>query len=449
MRWKSTLLERKLAGVGGVPLNLFAVSAAFAVYFCMYAFRKPFAAGVYEGMHVGFAGFEWELKTALVVSQILGYALSKFIGVKFCSEATRGRRATALIALVVAAEAALLAFAAVPTAWKPAALFFNGLPLGMVWGLVVQFLEGRRTSDFLLAGLSCSFILASGVVKDVGRALMTPVANDAFLAAWRPIPEFWMPVATGALFLPPFLLAVWLLDHLPNPSVADVAERMERRPMGRDERWAFVKTYAVGFAGLMTAYLFITAFRDVRDNYTVDVLEQLGYSYAIHGASISRMEICVALGVLGAMACLSMVRDNRKGLIAVFAVMLAGTAVMAAATWLWQRDVVDGFWWLALLGVGSYLVYVPYNSLLFDRLLASTQTAGTAVFAIYVADAVGYSGTVLLMAGKDVAWSEASRTGFLTDLAYGCALATAVGVLVGGSVFLRKAEPFPLAVAET
>ena len=44
--------------------------------------------------------------------------------------------------------------------------------LRMIWGLVVGELEGRQSSDVLLACLACSFILASGVVKDVGRYLM-------------------------------------------------------------------------------------------------------------------------------------------------------------------------------------------------------------------------------------------------------------------------------------
>lgn len=67
-----------------------------------------------------------------------------------------------LLTLIAIAELALLGFALAPTEFKGLALFFNGLPLGMVWGIVVRYLEGRRSSEFLLAGLSCSFIVASG-----------------------------------------------------------------------------------------------------------------------------------------------------------------------------------------------------------------------------------------------------------------------------------------------
>ena len=67
-----------------------------------------------------------------------------------------------LVGLILAAEAALLIFGLVPPHWKVLAIFLNGLPLGMIWGLVVWYLEGRRTSEILLAALSCSFIVSSG-----------------------------------------------------------------------------------------------------------------------------------------------------------------------------------------------------------------------------------------------------------------------------------------------
>ena len=114
-----------------------------------------------------------------------------------------------LIAMILVAHFALLLFAVLPNNLKVAAIFLNGLPLGMVWGLVVRYLEGRRTSELLLAGLSCSFIIASGMVKDVGRWMMNVQQVD----------QFWMPFVTGVIFLPPFLLSVWLLLGLAWPSV--------------------------------------------------------------------------------------------------------------------------------------------------------------------------------------------------------------------------------------
>lgn len=60
--------------------------AAFSTYFCMYAFRKPFAVGTFEGeVALPLAG-ALSLKSLYVIAQVLGYAASKFLGIKVVSE---------------------------------------------------------------------------------------------------------------------------------------------------------------------------------------------------------------------------------------------------------------------------------------------------------------------------------------------------------------------------
>jgi hypothetical protein len=398
----------------------YAVTAAFGTYFCMYAFRKPFTAGTYESFY--FAGTQIELKTAFVISQIIGYTLSKFMGIKICSEASRGRRAVTLVTLIAVAEFALVLFAVAPPQLKVAAIFFNGLPLGMVWGLVVRYLEGRRTSDILLPGLACSFIVSSGVVKDVGRALM---AGDPFRILGiglpnplAPVPEFWMPAATGLIFLPPFVLSVWLLNQVPEPTIDDVAARTERQSMDRGRRQQFLWEYLPGIVLLIAAYVFLTAFRDYRDNYMVEILDEVGYSYEQNKDIMSRMELGVALGVLATMSLLYLVKDNRLGLFAIFGVIMAGMVTIGAATMLLRGGMINGFGWMALVGLGSYMAYVPYNAMLFDRLMASTRFVGTAVFAMYLADSAGYTGSIALQLGKDLFAGKTSRSDFLQSYSW-------------------------------
>lgn len=391
---------------------LYAIMASFSTYFCMYAFRKPFAAASFSGETVWLI----DLKTALVISQVLGYALSKYLGIKFCSEITPARRARALVLLILASHAALVMFAIVPNELKLIAIFLNGLPLGMVWGMVVGYLEGRRTSELLLAGLSCSFILASGVVKDVGRALMTQFQ----------VTENWMPAATGLCFLPAFLGSVWLLNQLPQPDDEDVLARVEREPMNAVHRRAFVRHFLLGLLLLMPVYFFLTAYRDFRDNYGVEIFRELGYENQL--TIFTQSELPVALGVLIGLASLNFVRDNRRGLIGAYAMMAAGTALMGVSTLLLDRGHIDGLWWMILVGLGSYMAYVPYGSVLFDRLIASTHVVGTAVFAIYVADAIGYTGSIGMQLYKDLGQSEMSRFGFFRAFTY--------FMSVFGSVFL-------------
>ena len=113
-----------------------AVVAAFGTYFCMYAFRKPFGVALYEDVDA----WGWHYKSVAVASQVIGYMLSKFMGIKVLTEMPANRRAASLIGLIVFAELALVLFGFVPPPLNVVFLFFNGLPLGMVFGLVLSFL---------------------------------------------------------------------------------------------------------------------------------------------------------------------------------------------------------------------------------------------------------------------------------------------------------------------
>ena len=383
-------------------------------------------------------------KTALVVSQIIGYMLAKYAGIKFVSEASRARRAWMVAGLVAWAELAMVLFAVLPAEWKVAAILFNGFPLGMIWGLMVRYLEGRRTSDILLAGLACSFIVASGVFKDVGRAV---IAGDAIsilgVGFPNPLPaldQFWMPAATGFLFAFPFLVTLWLLNQLPEPSASDVAARTEREPMDKERRREFLMLYLPGLVLLVAAYAGLTAFRDYRDAYLVDVLQQLGYTYAADKVRITRMELGVAFGVLLTMGLLYLIKNNQRALLAALSVIVVGFVVMGVATLLHVTGQISGYWWAALIGLGGYMAYVPYNTVLFERLIASTGFVGTAVFAIYVADSAGYTCSISMQVGKDLLAPDASRTQFLQGLSGLVSVVGAVCAIAGGFYFWRRGK---------
>src|SRR5690606_218294 len=93
---------------------LHASLAAFGTYFCMYAFRKTFTVATFEGME--FMGVDY--KICLIIAQVLGYALAKFVGIKIISELRADRRLPLLISLVLVGELALLLFALVPAPYN-------------------------------------------------------------------------------------------------------------------------------------------------------------------------------------------------------------------------------------------------------------------------------------------------------------------------------------------
>tara|TARA_Y100000588_G_scaffold42121_1_gene40186 strand:+ start:1295 stop:2599 length:1305 start_codon:yes stop_codon:yes gene_type:complete len=419
-------ITRFLERVPVQVLAVYAIVAAFSTYFCMYAFRRPFAAANYEGLR--FFGTDIDLKTAFVISQILGYMLSKYIGIKVCSETTRKQRMWRLFGLIIAAEVALVLFAVLPAEWKLIAIFCNGLPLGMVWGLVVLYLEGRRTSELLLAGLSCSFIIASGVVKGAGRWLIEAHGYG----------DFTMPAMTGLIFLVPFVISVFLLNQIPEPTQKDIDARVQRESMNASERMRFMKEFLPGMLMLLTAYFFLTAYRDFRDNYMSNILLEMGITEQTKFMLLS--ELPVAFGVLVMLGGLFLIRNNRWGLIGAYAIMLLGLVLMGGSTLLLDNGAIRGDVWMVLVGLGAYLAYVPFGSVLFDRLIAATRVIGTAVFAIYVADAIGYTGSVGVQLYKDIVETDATRLDFFRRFTYGMSILGVVLMASSCVYFLGKAK---------
>ncbi|MBI1317363.1 MAG: hypothetical protein GC168_00255 [Candidatus Hydrogenedens sp.] len=419
-------ISKALAASPGLLLPLWAVTMAFTTYFCMYAFRKPFSAGSYEGL-TAFGGM-LELKTTFVIAQIIGYTLSKYAGIKVCAELKHSQRLFYLFAAVLFAEAALFGFAVLPTNLKIFAIFLNGLPLGMVWGFLVSYLEGRRTSEVLLAGMSCSYIIASGMVKDAGLWIMETYQ----------VSEYWMPFITGLAFLPVFALSASLLNWTPPPNAEDIIERVQRTPMTGHQRIEFFRKFFVGLTLLLVVYFGLTAYRDFRDNYGVELFSELGYGEK--PGIFTYSELYVSVGVLACLVPIAFIHNNRRALMAVFGMLLAGCVLIGGATALLQAGQISGVTWMILIGLGCYMAYVPYGSVLFDRVVAATRTAGTAVFAIYLTDAVGYTGSTFLQLYKDLMQSEATRLQFFIGYSYFMAIAGGILLFISYWDFANAAK---------
>jgi hypothetical protein len=419
----TSFLERSPRAV----LAVYAVVAAFGAYFCMYAFRKAFAAAKYEGTS-DLLGLALDHKTVFILSQVFGYCLSKFLGIKIISELAPARRALALLGCITFAEIALVVFAVLPPTLGGFALFLNGLPLGLVWGLVFGFLEGRRTSDILGAGLCASFIVASGAVKSVGKMLLDGGVSEA-----------WMPAATGALFFPPLVVCTFLLSRLPPPTEADEAERTARAPMDGAARRAFARSYGPGLVVLVGLYVLLTALRDFRDNFARELWDALGYHE--QPSILAMAEIPVAIVALAAVASMLAIRDNRKAVLAVHVTMGAGVLLAGAGTLLFQGGAIGPAAWMIAVGAGLYVAYVPYNCVLFDRLVAASGSVATAGFLIYLCDSFGYLGSVGLLLYKNLGHPNLPWVNFLASAAILTGAAGVVLYAVSAAYFWRRTAP--------
>lgn len=374
---------------------MLAALSAFCVYTCMYAFRKPVTAANYE--HLKFLSVDY--KVWLVIAQTIGYTLSKFYGIKFIGELRNEKRPTIILLFIGIAWVALLFFAITPAPYNIVFLLVNGFPLGIIYGLVFSYLEGRRATELLGAVLASSFIFASGFTQSIGKYI---------LLEWN-VTQCWMPFITGGIFLVPVVLFTLLLEQTPKPDKKDVEERIERLPMNKTERKKFVQTFLPGLILLITVYVLLTIIRDYRSNFASNMWSELGMG---SDASVFvKSEIPASLITLVLLGLLVMIKNNFKALLINHIVIAFGFILSIIVTLFYLKGVISPFWWMTLVSLGLYMGYVPFNCMLFERLIASFKYVSNAGFLIYLADSFGYLGSDAVLITKNfsnlsVTWSD-------------------------------------------
>ena len=412
-------------------LSVMAAVSAFGAYTSMYAFRKAFAAGTFTGLQY----FHVDYKVWLVIAQVIGYTLSKFYGIKFISELKPGQRAKSILLLVGIAWLALLLFAIVPAPYNIVFLFINGFPLGLIWGLVFSYLEGRRSTEFMAAVLSISLIFASGFVKTVARTLM---------ASFH-ISEYTMPFITGAMFVLPLLLFVLLLELMPAPSAEDIKLRTKRQPMNAAERKSFLKRFLPGIILTLIIYVLLTIMRDVRDNFEVEIWASLGIK---DNSIYTKIDTIISVLVLVALSLLIVVRRNLKAFQIIHIMIIFGCLLIGVGTVLFELRLIGPMVWMTLAGLGLYLGYVPYNAVFFERLLASFHYKGNVGFLIYVADSLGYLGSVSVLLVKELGQPNISWGTFFQNSVMTVAFVGGISATLSMIYFLQKANKQGLAAKE-
>jgi hypothetical protein len=81
---------------------------------------------------------------------------------------------------------------------------------------------------------------------------------------------------------------------------------------------------------------------------------------------------------------------------------------------------------------------VPYGCVLFDRLIAATGAVGTAVFMIYVTDAFGYLGSIVVLLVKNFGHPDLSWVDFFRAFSYACGLAGAAAFTASAWYFANR-----------
>lgn len=386
---------------------------AFVIYSCMYGFRKPYTAATFNNIY--FLGVSY--KVCLVIAQVLGYMCSKFYGIRFISAMKPERRAAYILLFIGIAWLSLLLFAIIPPPYNIICMFINGLPLGMVFGLVFGFLEGRRTTELMGAFLATSFIFASGLAKTVGKWLIL----DFNFSDW------WMPFTVGLFFVVPLCICVKLLSQAPPPTADDIAHRTIRKPMTGAERKQFIRQFGLAITPIVFAYAVFTIVRDFVEDFANELWIETGFKN--NAGIFAQTSTLIALIVLAVIAGFFLIRNNYKAFRLSHFLILAGILLAAGSTFCFNSQLISPVSWMILSVTGLYLAYLPFNCVYFERMLATYKINGNIGFVMYIADAFGYLGTVAVLLIKEFIPISYSWINFFSFLFYAAAVA---GVILIG-----------------
>ncbi len=428
---KSQRITEYLNKTRPIIFIIYAIFAALATYSSMYAFRKPFAAATFDNIEV------WgiDLKILMIIFQSVGYLISKLYGIKIVAELKKERRALAIISTITISWLSLLLFALLPLPFNIIFMFTNGFFLGMIWGFVFSYLEGRKYTEILGAGLSVSFIFSSGMVKSIGAMLIGMGISD-----------MWMPFATGGVFFPIMIISVFLLNQIPEPNPEDEALRTKRKVMNYEERVSLFVKYSGALIFLIIGYLMLTTLRDLRDNFAAEMWVSMGFAGSPSVFTLT--EIPVSLIILVVLGLLFIIKSNFKALMVSHFIIILGFMILGVSTYMFSLQIISPMLWVILTGAGLYLGYVPFNSMFFDRMIAAFNIKGNVGFLIYLADSIGYLGSLGVLLYKNFGKGEMSYLNFFISSSYFVSAVGIILVLLSARVFILKSKERELSKIE-
>ena len=378
---------------------LWAGGAALLSYTLVYALRKPFTAATFDGLSI----WGMDYKVVVTITQILGYLLAKFIGIKLISELKGQHRLKFILGAIVLAELALVGFAILPSPGNIFAIFFNGLALGCMWGVIFSFIEGRRVTDMLASLLGISMVISSGAAKSLGLFVMDH---------WQ-VSEFWMPALIGGCALPCLALLGYVLQSLPKPSEEDRALKAERMTLDGRQRWALFKNYMPFLSIILVANFLLVALRDIKEDFLVKIFDVAGSGYS--SWIFAQLDSIVTLIILIIFGLMVFVRNNMRVLLILLSLVILGMLTMSFIS----------------------LRYEAFQTIFFDRFIACSRIRGNVGFFIVLIDFIGYLGTVIVLAIKEFLNPDINWLSFYNQLAGYVGLGCSV-LFVGAWVYLYR-----------
>ena len=408
---------------------LWAGGTALLSYSLVYALRKPFTAAEFEGLQV----FGMDYKIVVSIIQLLGYVSAKLLGIKYISELRPEGRLKFIIGSAALSEISLIAFGLLPMPYNIMALYFNGLSLGCMWGVIFSFLEGRRTTDILASIMGVSMALSSGMAKSLGLYTLNVLH----------VSEFWMPALIGAIAFPLLCFTGWMMTRFPQPTAADIASRSVRVTLNGHQRWALFRRFMPLLIMLFAANLLLTVQRDIKEDFIVCIIDVS----TVSSWAFAQIDSIATLVLLATFALLSTTYDHLKVLCILLVLSTCGMGTLAFLGANFEQVGLPTTIWLFLQSLCLDMAYLSFQTIFFERFIACFKIKGNVGFFIITIDFVGYLGTLALLLFKEFYASHIDWASFYNSMSLYIGIVCCLA-FIGSLVYMiqvrkRKEGPLP------
>ena len=205
--------------------------------------------------------------------------------------------------------------------------------------------------------------------------------------------------------------------------------------MNREARFSLFKRHRVGLIALLSIYIMLTVVRSIRDDFAVEIWQELGVSD--EPEVFTRSEFWVMVCVILTNGLAFKIKNNQVAFISTLSLLCVGFIIVLGSVFGQQSGQLSPMMFMVLLGLGMYIPYVAFHTTLFERMLAAFRETGTIGYLMYLADAFGYLGYVAVMIFRNTASDE---DGFL-DLVNWVSVAISIVstlIAVGLVVYYRR-----------
>jgi len=207
-------------------------------------------------------------------------------------------------------------------------------------------------------------------------------------------------------------------------------------PMSDTDKKNVFRDYGIGLVGLVIVYAMLATLRDFRDNFSVEIWNEIdpGWNKTV----FAKTETIAGIVVLAAVGLLSTIKSNRNGFGATNILIIGGLILSGLSTLLFHLHIISPFWWMLLSGTGLFLAYIPFQVAMFERMIALFRIKANAGFFVYICDAIGYLGSVILLLYKEFFMKNLSWSNVLMRFSYMQTIVSVVIMVLAIGFFFRQ-----------